>query len=113
MSDHLDRAADALWASVDNRGIRGRLFREDCDYLARALADAGLLVTPERDAAGNGFTWEHATRFRPVRVPCDCDNPTHAVLAGDDSPPTHASLEVVPSRRLVGPWIEMLDDEAR
>ena len=51
MSDHLDRAAEVLWASIDDKGIRGRLFREDCDYLARTLADAGMLVTTERDAA--------------------------------------------------------------
>ena len=111
MTDHLDRAAEVIEQATpaDVPGYRMRYAVE----AARALEDAGLLVSPERDAAGNGFTWEHATRFRPVRVPCDCDNPTHAVLAGDDSPPTHASLEVVPSRRLVGPWIEMLDDEAR
>ena len=45
----LDRAAEALWKSIDDKGIRGRLFREDCDYLARALADAGVLATPEHD----------------------------------------------------------------
>ena len=26
--------AEVLWASVDDKGIRGRLYREDCDYLA-------------------------------------------------------------------------------
>ena len=50
MNDHLDHAAEVLWASVDDKGIRGRLFREDCDYLARALDEAGLLASPERDA---------------------------------------------------------------
>ena len=44
MTDRIDRAAEVLWASIDDKGIRGRLFREDCDYLARVLADAGLLA---------------------------------------------------------------------
>ena len=58
MSDHLDRAAEVLWASIDDKGIRGRLFREDCDYLARVLADAGLLASSERDAAVAAKAWE-------------------------------------------------------
>lgn len=29
--------AKALWESIDNKGIRGRLYREDCDYLARVV----------------------------------------------------------------------------
>lgn len=38
------------------------------------------------------------------RVPCDCEHPTHKHLYGDDSPPTHAHFDFVPSVRLVGPW---------
>lgn len=30
--------ADALWAAINGKGIRGRLFREDCEYLAAIAA---------------------------------------------------------------------------
>ena len=29
--------ADALWESVDDKGIQGRLYRDDCTYLALAV----------------------------------------------------------------------------
>lgn len=39
----IESAAELLWESVDERGIRGRLYREDCTYLARTLASANRL----------------------------------------------------------------------
>lgn len=50
-SDHIDRAAQEMWDAIDDKGIQGRLHFEDCRYLAQALDAAGLLVTPEHDAA--------------------------------------------------------------
>lgn len=43
-SEQIDMAADAMWEAIDDTGIRGRLYREDCLYLARALAKAGKLA---------------------------------------------------------------------
>lgn len=31
--------AERIWASVDDKGVKGRLYREDCDYLARVVED--------------------------------------------------------------------------
>lgn len=35
--------SDVLWEAVDDKGIRGRLYREDCDYLARVLTSEGIV----------------------------------------------------------------------
>ena len=35
----VDELAEELWASVDGKGIDGRLYRRDCDYLARVLKE--------------------------------------------------------------------------
>ena len=35
----VDELAAALWASVDGKGIDGRLYRRDCDYLARVAKE--------------------------------------------------------------------------
>lgn len=53
-----------------------------------------------------GFTEERTDLPVGSRVPCDCpgDWQHHARLLGDDSPPTHAHFDFVPSVRLVGPW---------
>lgn len=51
MSDHVDRAADLLWEAIDDEGIEGRLYRQDCHYITATLDAAGLLATPEHDAA--------------------------------------------------------------
>lgn len=40
MGDLLERIAQALWDSTDDHGIAGRLFREDCDYLAGVAIEA-------------------------------------------------------------------------
>lgn len=37
-------AAERMWAGIDDKGIRGRLYREDCDYLAELIAD--MLAQP-------------------------------------------------------------------
>lgn len=42
--------AEALWGAVDDAGIKGRLFREDCDFLAVVVAD---FLT--RDGTGDGM----------------------------------------------------------
>lgn len=59
-----------------------------------------------RAATLAGLTEEHADRMVARCVPCDCpgDWQHHARLYGDDSPATHVRHDVVPSRRLVGPW---------
>ena len=44
-SEHIDRAAEAIYTEVPGLSLLDRL------RAARALADAGLLVTPEHDAA--------------------------------------------------------------
>ena len=108
-----DRLAPALRGLVEAaRADERAKVLADVDNIARASSlsatDVRLILDAIREMSG--LEWEHATRHRPVRVPCDCDNPTHAVLAGDDSPPTHASLEAVPSRRLVGPWEPVADE---
>jgi hypothetical protein len=36
-AEGVDGLAEALWASVDDKGIRGRLYREDCEYLANVI----------------------------------------------------------------------------
>jgi len=40
----IESAADLMWQSIDDKGIRGRLYREDCSYLARTLANAHHLA---------------------------------------------------------------------
>lgn len=35
-----ERAARAIWDDVDDKGILGRLFREDCTYVARVVISA-------------------------------------------------------------------------
>lgn len=68
MTTPTDRAAEALWASVDDKGIRGRLFREDCDYLAQVLHDHGLLTdaapTPAGDCGQDGHNLFYGTCTR-------------------------------------------------
>lgn len=34
-----DSLSRVLWESVEDKGIRGRLYREDCDYLARVARE--------------------------------------------------------------------------
>lgn len=63
-SENVDMAADAMWAAIDDTGIRGRLYREDCLYLAQVLAKSGLLAGPvDDDKAASGREW--------VRIPAD------------------------------------------
>ena len=52
------------------------------------------------------FTEERTDRMIARRVPCDCpgDWQHHARVVWDDSPATHVRHDIVPSRRLVGPW---------
>ena len=52
------------------------------------------------------FTEERTDRMIARRVPCDCPNDWqhHARVVWDDSPATHVRHDIVPSRRLVGPW---------
>ncbi|WP_191565145.1 hypothetical protein [Janibacter melonis] len=45
-----------------------------------------------------------ASRWQPVRVPCDCEHPTHARLVGDDSLLTHVTTEVVSVVRYASRW---------
>ena len=49
MSDHLDRAAKAMWEATCPDGLRAAI-RPDCWEMAKALDAAGLLASPERDA---------------------------------------------------------------
>ena len=52
MSDHdvTERAAKVLWEATCPDGLRAAM-RPDCWAMAQALDAAGLLVTPEHDAA--------------------------------------------------------------
>lgn len=51
MSDHIDRAAEVLHkAWIDRCGVTAPT-RDHVDVFIRALDSAGLLVTPEHDAA--------------------------------------------------------------
>lgn len=43
--------AEVLWASVDGKGIRGRLYREDCDYLAEQIEQHIAAVLDGRQRA--------------------------------------------------------------
>ena len=57
MSDAIDRAAKAMWSAIDDKGIEGRLSREDCDYLAGVLNERGLLApAPLREEWSAAFT---------------------------------------------------------
>ncbi|AVM66137.1 hypothetical protein M3C36_06425 [Dietzia cinnamea] len=64
-SEEVDVAADAMWAAIDDTGIRGRLYREDCLYLAQVLAKSGLLARHVDDdqAPVSDGEW--------VRIPAD------------------------------------------
>lgn len=48
-----EELAAVLWRVIDDKGIRGRLYREDCDYLADALLASPALaqVFRERETA--------------------------------------------------------------
>lgn len=46
-----DAIAGALWEAVDDKGIKGRLYREDCDYLADVAAQVAERVVREQAAA--------------------------------------------------------------
>ena len=71
------RAAEALWESVDDKGIRGRLFREDCDYLAQVLYDHGLLsdtrepATADCAQAGHNLHYGTCTRCGHIHAQLD------------------------------------------
>lgn len=41
----IEKVAEALWRAIDDDGIQGRLYREDCDYLATVAVAAMLGVT--------------------------------------------------------------------
>lgn len=49
VTDHLDRAAKAMWGATTSDGLRAAI-RPDCWAMAKALDAAGLLASPERDA---------------------------------------------------------------
>ena len=57
VSDHLDRAAEVLWEATCPDGLRAAM-RPDCWAMAQALDAAGLLVTPEHDAAVAAKAWD-------------------------------------------------------
>jgi len=82
VADDLDPAA-VLWESIDDRGIRGRLYREDCDYLAGVLAAAGLLVTPEHDAQVAAGAWDEGHRVGWEH----CQDGNYGTDAWDDDAP--------------------------
>ena len=41
----LEAAAHAVWGSIDDSAIRGRLYSEDCDHVAATAITAYLAVT--------------------------------------------------------------------
>lgn len=83
MSDAIDRAAKAMWSAIDDKGIEGRLSREDCDYLAGVLNERGLLApAPLREEWGIRWDdhdiWDHYLNHDEATVG-----------AGDEGTPVH------------------------
>ena len=82
-------------------------FWRDKDATVRLIAARDEAIrADERAKVLAGFEVECADRMVARRVPCDCpgDWQHHGRFVGDDGPETHARFDVVPSRRLVGPW---------
>ena len=50
-----DDTANVLWESIDGKGIKGRLYREDCDYLADALLASPVFARLIREAKAEGW----------------------------------------------------------
>ena len=89
--------------SVWEVGERCRWMRNFADLIRARDAE---VRADERARVLAGFEVERADRMVARRVPCDCpgDWQHHGRFVGDDGPETHARFDVVPSRRLVGPW---------
>ena len=121
MSDHLDRAAEVIAAHMYGMTTLGM-----CRGIARALEDAGLLVTPERDAEVRaderakvlaGFTEVHTLAWDGD--PSMSGAPHRCSTAAEvDLETARRALSTVGrrkpnpriERRLVGPW-EPVDQE--
>lgn len=123
MSDHLDRAAEAMWGATTSDGLRAAI-RPDCWEMAKALDAAGLLVTPARDEAiraderakvlaeftewfAPGFTYPNG-RTAPIGRETVAREFAAAEARDTASPEDDTPTLVV--RRLVGPW-EPIEDE--
>ena len=76
MSDHLDRAAEVIAAQM-----HGLTTPSMCRGIARALEEAGLLVTPERDAgvAAKALR-EAATQVNDPASTPEVESAAHAVI---------------------------------
>lgn len=96
--DYVTQVVDALWEAVDDKGIRGRLYREDVEYLAEVLAAAGLIPT---STAGR------------VHYACDEDEESECGMhyritpdVADRVPCEHATFQTRP----VHDWKDATDD---
>lgn len=91
-------------------GYYDRFYLEDAVDLIRARDEE--VRADERAKVLAGFEVERADRMVARRVPCDCpgDWQHHGRFVGDDGPEMHARFDVVPSRRLVGPWQPVADE---
>lgn len=66
------RAAHRMWQAIDEQGIKGRLYRQDCDYLAGTIVD--LLATHERDAQVHRWHHDRAAYFSTLFDVADAGN---------------------------------------